>query len=66
MLFEAFLARWSGSKEPLWASLTKEKTMPKKVRVAMMSMAHAHADGYARQVGQIPDAELTCIWDDMP
>ncbi|OQB43545.1 MAG: putative oxidoreductase YcjS [Candidatus Latescibacteria bacterium ADurb.Bin168] len=40
--------------------------MPKKVRVAMMSMAHAHADGYARQVGQIPDAQLMCIWDDMP
>jgi len=37
----------------------------KKLRIAMMSMAHAHADGYARQITQIPDAELVCIWDDM-
>ena len=44
----------------------KEKTLvAAKVRIAMMSMAHAHADGYARQVTQLPDAELVCIWDDM-
>jgi predicted dehydrogenase len=39
--------------------------MAKKVRIAMMSMAHAHAEGYAHQVGVSADAQLMCIWDDM-
>jgi 1,5-anhydro-D-fructose reductase (1,5-anhydro-D-mannitol-forming) len=34
------------------------------VRVALLGMAHVHAGGYARQVQQNPDAEITCVWDD--
>lgn len=34
------------------------------VRVSMLSMAHVHADGYARQVKDHPEAELVSIWDD--
>jgi predicted dehydrogenase len=34
------------------------------VRIAMLSMAHVHADGYARQVVENKEAELVCIWDD--
>jgi predicted dehydrogenase len=36
------------------------------VRIAMLSMAHVHAEGYARQVVDNPEAELVCIWDDSP
>ncbi|MCS6860006.1 MAG: Gfo/Idh/MocA family oxidoreductase [Abditibacteriales bacterium] len=36
------------------------------VRIAMLSMAHVHADGYARQVVESQDAALVCIWDDDP
>jgi 1,5-anhydro-D-fructose reductase (1,5-anhydro-D-mannitol-forming) len=34
------------------------------LRIAMLSFAHVHADGYARQVVNNPRAEITCIWDD--
>ncbi|MCC6446193.1 MAG: Gfo/Idh/MocA family oxidoreductase [Armatimonadetes bacterium] len=37
-----------------------------KVRIAMLSMAHVHAGGYARQVADNPEAEMVCIWDDDP
>jgi len=37
-----------------------------KVRIAMLSMAHVHANGYARQVQENPEAEMVCIWDDDP
>jgi 1,5-anhydro-D-fructose reductase (1,5-anhydro-D-mannitol-forming) len=33
------------------------------VRVAMLSFAHVHANGYASQVSENPDAEIVCIWD---
>jgi len=33
------------------------------VRVAMLSFAHVHADGYARQVSESPDAQIVRIWD---
>ena len=36
------------------------------VRLAMLSMAHVHAMGYAQQIGKHPDADLVCIWDDDP
>jgi predicted dehydrogenase len=36
------------------------------VRVAMLSMAHVHAMGYAQQVQKNPDAEIACVWDDDP
>jgi 1,5-anhydro-D-fructose reductase (1,5-anhydro-D-mannitol-forming) len=36
----------------------------KKLKVAMLSMAHVHADGYAESVREHPEAELACIWDD--
>jgi 1,5-anhydro-D-fructose reductase (1,5-anhydro-D-mannitol-forming) len=35
-----------------------------KVRIAMLSMAHAHADGYASEVASLPNTELVVIWDD--
>src|SRR5215813_1436784 len=34
------------------------------LRIAMLSFAHVHADGYARQVQAHPEATLQCIWDD--
>lgn len=36
------------------------------VRVALLSMAHVHAIGYANQVQKNPDAEIACVWDDDP
>lgn len=36
------------------------------VRLAMLSMAHVHAVGYANQVVKNPDAEIVCVWDDDP
>lgn len=36
------------------------------VRVALASFAHVHARGYAGQVNENPDAEIVCVWDDMP
>lgn len=40
--------------------------MDHKVRVALLSLAHVHAAGYADQVSANPDAELVAIWDDDP
>lgn len=34
------------------------------VRIAMLSMAHVHADGYANEVAGSERAELVTIWDD--
>lgn len=34
------------------------------LRVAMLSFAHVHADGYARQVLDHPESTISCIWDD--
>jgi len=34
------------------------------LRIAMLSFAHVHSDGYARQVASHPEAEIACIWDD--
>ena len=34
------------------------------LRVGMLSFAHVHANGYARQVIEHPEATLQCIWDD--
>src|SRR5581483_10484864 len=36
------------------------------VRVALLSMAHVHAAGYAGQLQKNPDAEIACVWDDDP
>jgi 1,5-anhydro-D-fructose reductase (1,5-anhydro-D-mannitol-forming) len=36
------------------------------VRLAMISMAHVHAKGYAQQILKHPDAEIACVWDDDP
>ncbi len=33
------------------------------VKIGMISFAHVHAEGYARQVNENPDAELVAIWD---
>ena len=33
------------------------------LRVAMLSMWHVHAEGYAKFVQDQPDAKLTCLWD---
>jgi predicted dehydrogenase len=38
--------------------------MSQKVRVAMLSFAHVHAEGYARQVEENPEAEIVVIWDE--
>ncbi len=34
------------------------------VGIAMLSFAHVHAEGYARQVLEQPDARLVVIWDE--
>lgn len=34
------------------------------IRIAMLSKWHVHAQGYASQVQQAPDACITCVWDD--
>jgi predicted dehydrogenase len=34
------------------------------VGIAMLSFAHVHAEGYARQVLEQPDAKLVVIWDE--
>jgi len=34
------------------------------LKIAMLSFAHVHANGYAQHVVQHPDAEIQCIWDD--
>lgn len=36
------------------------------LRIAMLSMAHVHADGYAQAVARHPEAQIHCIWDDDP
>lgn len=36
------------------------------VRLAMLSMAHVHANGYAQAVQRNPDAQIACVWDDDP
>jgi predicted dehydrogenase len=36
------------------------------IKIAMLSFAHVHANGYARQVNENQDAEIQCIWDDDP
>ena len=34
------------------------------IGVAMLSMAHVHAEGYANQVQQSAEARLVAIWDE--
>jgi 1,5-anhydro-D-fructose reductase (1,5-anhydro-D-mannitol-forming) len=34
------------------------------LRIAMLSFAHVHSDGYARQIQDHPEAAIQCIWDD--
>ncbi|MCL4859294.1 MAG: Gfo/Idh/MocA family oxidoreductase [Caldilineaceae bacterium] len=34
------------------------------LRIALLSFAHVHADGYARHVANHPEAEIVCVWDD--
>lgn len=34
------------------------------VKVAMLSFAHVHAEGYAKQVEANPNAEIVAIWDE--
>ncbi len=34
------------------------------LRIAMLSFAHVHADGYARQIVNHPEAKIVSIWDD--
>jgi len=34
------------------------------VKVAMLSFAHVHANGYANQVSENPNAEIIAIWDE--
>ncbi|MCJ7550666.1 MAG: Gfo/Idh/MocA family oxidoreductase, partial [Anaerolineae bacterium] len=34
------------------------------LRVAMLSMAHVHANGYAQAVVDHPEAEIVAIWED--
>lgn len=36
------------------------------VGIAMLSFAHVHAEGYARQVQEQPDAKLVAVWDEEP
>jgi predicted dehydrogenase len=34
------------------------------VRAAMLSFAHVHAEGYARQAKALPNVELVAVWDE--
>ncbi|MBI3920670.1 MAG: Gfo/Idh/MocA family oxidoreductase, partial [Armatimonadetes bacterium] len=34
------------------------------LRIAMLSFAHVHAEGYANQVKDSKEAEIAVIWDD--
>jgi 1,5-anhydro-D-fructose reductase (1,5-anhydro-D-mannitol-forming) len=34
------------------------------LRIAMLSFAHVHANGYAQHVIDHPEAEIQCIWED--
>lgn len=36
------------------------------LKIAMLSMAHVHANGYGDHVAKHPDAKIQCIWDDNP
>jgi len=36
------------------------------IKIALLSFAHVHANGYAQQVIDNPNAEIQCIWDDDP
>jgi 1,5-anhydro-D-fructose reductase (1,5-anhydro-D-mannitol-forming) len=36
------------------------------VRVAMLSFAHVHAEGYAKEVESIPEARIVAVWDEDP
>ena len=36
------------------------------LRIAMLSFAHVHANGYAQRVVNHPEATIQCIWDDDP
>lgn len=36
------------------------------LRIAMLSFAHVHANGYAEAVAKHPEATIQCIWDDDP
>jgi 1,5-anhydro-D-fructose reductase (1,5-anhydro-D-mannitol-forming) len=36
------------------------------LRIAMLSFAHVHANGYAQRVVDHPEAQIQCIWDDDP
>ena len=36
------------------------------VRIAMLGMAHVHANGYGDYVKKHADAQMACIWDDDP
>ena len=36
------------------------------LKIALLGMAHVHADGYAHQVKDDPEAEITRVWDDDP
>jgi predicted dehydrogenase len=35
-------------------------------RIALLSFAHVHANGYAQGVAKHPEAEIACVWDDDP
>ena len=35
------------------------------LRIAMLSFAHVHSNGYAAQIEKHPEAEILCVWDDM-
>ena len=36
------------------------------IKIAMLSMAHVHANGYGDHVARHTDAKIQCIWDDDP
>jgi predicted dehydrogenase len=36
------------------------------LNVAMLSGWHAHAKGYARRLGEMPEVKITCVWDEVP
>src|SRR5579862_2022662 len=41
-----------------------ESNVSDKTGLAMLSFAHVHANGYAEQIKNNPDAELVAVWDE--
>jgi 1,5-anhydro-D-fructose reductase (1,5-anhydro-D-mannitol-forming) len=51
---------------PMAAVLARPAAAADNVRVAMLSFAHVHAEGYAKAVKENPRTTMVAIWDELP